>query len=165
VLVQRRCYWKLAGTPNIVLMHYRSPTAGATREVSSPPTAATPLTVQGRLPSDGSYPAHDEPKGHGVGAAGHEEPPVALPHAHAGLSGHAGDAGHNMEAKLEPPTSLGDAGMGLAHGPGHSLPHADTGMPQISQMNGQGNPWDFPSASAAPTTQSAWFPPGHPVRF
>lgn len=42
--MQRRCYWKLAGNPNIVLMHYRAPGNIKGRA----PNAATPLHLQDR---------------------------------------------------------------------------------------------------------------------
>jgi hypothetical protein len=42
--MQRRCYWKLAGNPNIVLMHYRSPGNIKGRAAN----AATPLHLQDR---------------------------------------------------------------------------------------------------------------------
>lgn len=42
--MQRRCYWKLAGNRNIVLMHYRSPGSIKGRAVN----AATPLHLQDR---------------------------------------------------------------------------------------------------------------------
>ena len=61
VCVQRRCYWKLADTPNIVLMHYRSPGMGKRSGPNSPPTAATPLTMQGRQPAAPGYLPPPEP--------------------------------------------------------------------------------------------------------
>ena len=69
-VLQRRCYWKLAGTPNIVLMHYRSPGSGKRTDRGSPPTAATPLTIHGRVP-------------------GYLPPPDAMQHAHSDLAGPA----------------------------------------------------------------------------
>lgn len=42
--MQRRCYWKLAGNPNIVLIHYRSPGNIKGRATN----AATPLHLQDR---------------------------------------------------------------------------------------------------------------------
>eukprot|EP00892_Ulva_mutabilis_P006727 jgi/Ulvmu1/4426/UM002_0151.1 len=42
--LQRRCYWKLAGNPNIVLMHYRAPGNIKGRATN----AATPLHLQDR---------------------------------------------------------------------------------------------------------------------
>jgi hypothetical protein len=70
-VLQRRCYWKLADTPNIVLMHYRSPSMGKRSGQNSPPTAATPLTVQGRIPSAGGFLAPAD-------ASGNPSPEVAV---------------------------------------------------------------------------------------
>ena len=133
--VQRRCYWKLAGTPNIVLMHYRSPTAGGR---DSPPTAATPLTAS----AHGGRGAEDAPAAAPVDTAAHM-------HQYEHEEGSARD-----DSQYAAPAPNGAA---AAHAP---LPYGEDHAAGTATMQGQHmapNPWDFTNA-APPAAPHQWLP-------
>jgi hypothetical protein len=88
MFMQRRCYWKLAGNPNIVLMHYRSPVPRKDSEIQG----ATPLHLQTRVPVSATYNA--------VPTSGHAE--VAGPVCAVASTAVAAAAG---EHKAQPATT------------------------------------------------------------
>lgn len=137
VRLQRRCYWKLAGTTNIVLMHYRSPAPGS-REPSSPPTAATPLTMHGRMPSSSGYMPRAGSARLSPGAEdSHSAPPPPLV-PHSGL--HAGGIG-SLDVKVDALPGLLDV----------------SALSQLPPIGAQPTgPWDFANSAAA----GPWFPGG-----
>jgi hypothetical protein len=79
-------------------MHYRSPNNGKRMDRNSPPTAATPLTIQGRMPPSVTYlptPEPGHPHFHELSASnpeanlprrqGTQQVSVSMNHGHGGL--------------------------------------------------------------------------------
>ena len=145
--VQRRCYWKLADTPNIVLMHYRSPSANPRAEEQMGDEAAP----NGHHDPSAAYADHHSAPAAYAAAA----PAPADPHVHAADAHYAA-----YEPKHEPGVGLPVAGGG----PGG---HAAVQMPALEHYQsvaGLPGPESLPPGQwDRPAEPGTWLP-GNMVR-